>query len=109
MRDRVEAAVGGGRYSGVPARWRRVQDVFQAALDLPADERPGYLEAACQGDAPLRDEVTSLLHSEAQAGEFIEVPAAKLLAGPAPGRFAPRFGSGDVVGRYEISALRRYW
>jgi hypothetical protein len=32
----------------------RHRDIFLAALDVPAAERPAYLDVACGGDADLR-------------------------------------------------------
>jgi serine/threonine protein kinase/Tfp pilus assembly protein PilF len=53
----------------------RANDLFLRALELPAGERPPYLEAACAGDAALRAEVESLLDANARAGRFLESPA----------------------------------
>jgi predicted Ser/Thr protein kinase len=59
------------------ARWRRVTELFEAALTRPAPERRSFLEAACAGDAALLAEVTSLLNSHERASQaaFIERPA----------------------------------
>ncbi len=45
-------------------RWRRVQDLFDAALALGAEERRHYLEDACAGDPDLRTELDTLLDAE---------------------------------------------
>jgi predicted Ser/Thr protein kinase len=59
------------------ARWRRVTELFEAALDRPAPERRAFLEAASGGDTTLLAEVTSLLDSHLRAAQaaFIERPA----------------------------------
>jgi serine/threonine-protein kinase len=54
------------------ARWRRVQELFEAAADLPPAEQATHLERACGGDEGLRCEVAALLRSDAAAGTFIE-------------------------------------
>ena len=41
--------------------WERTQEVFVAALDVPAAERGEFLTRACGGDGQLRAEVESLL------------------------------------------------
>jgi len=44
-----------------PKRWEQINAVFREAVRLAGEERRGYLEKACQGDAELRAEVDSLL------------------------------------------------
>ncbi len=44
-----------------PERFRQVDDLFQAALDLGPAERAAFLDQACGGDAELRQEVNLLL------------------------------------------------
>ena len=43
-----------------PDRFRSVEELYQAAIQLPADRRPGFLRARCH-DQELRREVESLL------------------------------------------------
>ena len=45
-------------------RWKLIQDIFQAALELPLSERGEYLACACGGDGDLRSEVSSLLTND---------------------------------------------
>jgi hypothetical protein len=49
-----------------PARWQRIEDVFDRALAVEDAERARVLDDACAGDPELRREVASLL---ASAGE----------------------------------------
>jgi len=49
--------------------WRRVEEVFSRAVELPEHERAAYLETACGDDATLRAEVESLLQHEASSQE----------------------------------------
>jgi eukaryotic-like serine/threonine-protein kinase len=42
-------------------RWLRADRIFDEALDLPAAERPAFLDGACGGDADLRALVERLL------------------------------------------------
>jgi serine/threonine protein kinase/WD40 repeat protein len=55
--------------------------IFMEALEreTPA-ERSDYLDAACAGDAALRQRVEALLRSHEQAGEFLGKPPAERLA-----------------------------
>jgi TolB-like protein/tetratricopeptide (TPR) repeat protein len=101
MGDRVSSARG-YRDSSDPVRWARAHDIFQSALDLRPDQRQAFVDSSCGDDAALRAEVTSLLASDQAAGQFIEQPAAVLLANLAPPRFRPRLAPADWLGRYEI-------
>ena len=55
--------------------WRKVEDLFHAALERAPEERQSFLDGACNGDATLRRQVEVLLSEEARAGSFLEVPA----------------------------------
>jgi serine/threonine protein kinase len=55
-------------------RWRRIKDLFDRAVDLPALELPGFLDGECQGDASLRSEIESLLTSHRESPHFLERP-----------------------------------
>ena len=55
--------------------WRKLEDVFHAALGCAPEARATFLDRACSGDTDLRRQVELLLAKEAQAGSFLEVPA----------------------------------
>jgi hypothetical protein len=55
--------------------WRKVEDLFHAALERAPEARQSFLDSACDGDADLRREVEFLLSNEERAGSFLEVPA----------------------------------
>ncbi|MBA4159886.1 MAG: hypothetical protein H0X65_20820, partial [Gemmatimonadetes bacterium] len=45
-----------------PERWRRIQEVFGEAVELPVGPaREAYLEGACVGDAELRAQIREML------------------------------------------------
>jgi len=46
-----------------PERHARVQQIFEAALDLPVQERNAYLDEACGGDVELRLHIKRLLRA----------------------------------------------
>jgi serine/threonine protein kinase len=62
-----------------PDRWRQVDELFDAALELPEGEREKFLKEACDGDEELRHEVTSLLEAHEKIDDFIESPAIELV------------------------------
>jgi len=57
------------------ARWKRVEEVFHAALEREPAARGDFLNEACANDAELRREVESLLKSAGEGGSFMERPA----------------------------------
>jgi serine/threonine-protein kinase len=60
-----------------PERWRRVEPVFQAALDVAPENRERFQTEACVGDEVLRREVENLIEGYEAADEFLERPAAE--------------------------------
>ena len=59
-------------------RWKRVDDLLQAALQVPAERQEEFLRQQCGGDAELLAEVRSLLTSDRKAGSFLAQPAARV-------------------------------
>src|SRR5215470_4953018 len=87
-----------------PDRWRQIEDLYHAALKRASGERAAFLDAACDRDQDLRQEVESLLAHDEQAQRFITSPpdtiAAELLAA---GRRPSPVGSS--LGHYQILSL----
>jgi serine/threonine protein kinase len=54
----------------------RAESIFHGALQLDAPHRDSYLSQACGNNPDLRHEVDRLLQAHADAGEFLEQPAA---------------------------------
>jgi len=84
-----------------PERWQQVEEVLQAALDRPPQERASFLIEACAGDVQLQREAHSLIDAHDNAGDFIEEPAMAqdarvLLSDPAEA------GVGREIGPYKI-------
>ncbi|MEO8049048.1 MAG: serine/threonine-protein kinase [Acidobacteriota bacterium] len=61
-----------------PQRWEQIRQVFDGALERPAQDRAAYLRVLCVRDDELRREVETLLRSHDQSSEFLETPAAQL-------------------------------
>jgi TolB-like protein/tetratricopeptide (TPR) repeat protein len=57
-----------------PERWRQVEEIFQAAVDLVPEERAPYVSDACGGDTDLRRDVETLLSQHDSAGDLLEKP-----------------------------------
>src|SRR5271165_3383001 len=55
-------------------RWKRVDELLQAALQVPTERQEEFLRQQCGGDSELLEEVRSLLTSDRKAGSFLESP-----------------------------------
>jgi hypothetical protein len=53
------------------ARWKKVNDLFQSAVERAPEERAAFLDESCYGDEGLRREVGSLLTSYERSENFI--------------------------------------
>jgi WD40 repeat protein/predicted Ser/Thr protein kinase len=90
----------------------RLQNLFDQAVVLPAEQRAAFLEAACAGDAALRSEVESLLACDADfpegaaVGDVLQSPLVRVpastSAAPGPGPGAWPLGPPPRVGQYRI-------
>jgi serine/threonine-protein kinase len=79
-----------------------VEDLFEAALAQPPEERLAYLDHACPESPEVRDLVKMLLLADERAGNFLETP---LLSTPdtSSQETAPSFDSGNTIaGRFHI-------
>src|SRR4051812_1175355 len=54
-----------------PERWQRLQELFNAAMELSPDSRAAFLDHACDGDASLRGEAESLILADDQSTQRI--------------------------------------
>jgi non-specific serine/threonine protein kinase/serine/threonine-protein kinase len=63
-------------------RWRQIEKTLDAALDLPPDQRAGFLDRTCRSevDADLRENVEQLLRACSDSEHFLEQPVAGKLA-----------------------------
>ena len=95
-------------------RFRRVDALFDEALDLPADRQTAFVENACADDPELAREVLGLLRAQQSSAGFLDTPAlqfaapffdaAEVLGSGTPGRVGPfrivgmlgRGGMGEV-------------
>ncbi len=60
--------------------WDRLSEIVGEAILLPPAERSTFLDAACAGDARMREEADRLIALDAEAGRFLESPVAAPLA-----------------------------
>ena len=64
-------------------RWRKIEQLYHAALECEARDRPAFLEKACAGDEELRRKVESLLARDQQAENFLQPRPHGLAGSPA--------------------------
>lgn len=60
-----------------PERWQRIKSLFEAALDLPPQDRPAFVREACL-DASLREEVICLLSHHEDSSDRLDKPFVRL-------------------------------
>lgn len=53
-------------------RWKQIDELLDAVLDLPESEREGFLSAKCRDDENLKAEVLSLLKAQSSSQSFLE-------------------------------------
>lgn len=58
-----------------PERFHEIRNLFEAALDRPAEERDTFVAEKCGADLELRAEVLQMLRAEAESGGPIDHPA----------------------------------
>src|SRR5205085_7575198 len=85
-------------------RWRRIETLYQGALELDGAERAAFLDQTCAGDDALRAEVASLLESRAEADSFLAAPAMQVVA-RAIASEQDDVIAGGAVGPYQIIRL----
>ncbi len=102
-----------------PDRWRKVDELFEAALEREPQSRAAFLDQACGSDKELRREVEKMLDFDHQAQDFIKTDvfdfAARLITQPhesfkrsftSDSIDDARFVPGDILSeRYRIVGL----
>src|SRR6516225_4193831 len=83
-----------------PERWQWICGILHQALDLPAEQRPGYLDAACREDAEARAEVESLIAAANGSGLLDQPAVSQSLATTT--LEASLLAAGQRIGPYEI-------
>jgi hypothetical protein len=55
-----------------PERWKKLEEIYNAALLLPKRERQAFLQKACDSDKELLRDVESLLAADDVADDFLQ-------------------------------------
>ena len=87
-------------------RRQQIEELFQSAIERPADEREAFLDQACAGDDPLRGEVESLIASHHQARDLIGFAPVDLptidISSTTPVDSQSELSISQVIGPYEV-------
>jgi serine/threonine protein kinase/Tol biopolymer transport system component len=85
-------------------RYRKIDGIFQAALELSPGERPSYISQACGGDEALLREVEYLLASDEWDWELMNTPAFEM-ASPLLATDHQDLSAGERLGHFSIVSL----
>jgi serine/threonine protein kinase/tetratricopeptide (TPR) repeat protein len=88
-----------------PEQWRKINELFEAALERPADERAAFLASACAGDEETRRRVEAMLDADARDDLLMDRPAyqaAGSLAASMADLDDSQSFSGETVGVYRL-------
>jgi eukaryotic-like serine/threonine-protein kinase len=84
-------------------RWKQVDELLDAALELPLDQRAAFLNEVCSGDKELRKQLDALLASDDGVSSFLEQPAldvaAKALADKKDSMLGQSIGHYKIISR----------
>ncbi|MBL4689777.1 MAG: serine/threonine protein kinase, partial [Nannocystaceae bacterium] len=85
-----------------PERWRRVQELFEAALALPSAERDAFIATECGEDDALGSEVASLLVADARTDALVDKPVAPQVPSPDSSDDTEKLPAGTQLGEYVL-------
>lgn len=86
-----------------PERWKRLEELFNQALELEPGQRRHFLDTECGDDPSLREEVESLLRSSTVEGaDFIQEPLRAAARDFYADQAAAPLAEGSSVSHYRI-------
>ena len=88
-----------------PDQWRKIRELFDAALDRSVDQRAEFLDFACAGDEEVRHRVEAMLAADQQDDLMIDRPAYKAVTTFHPSTFGQEDShsfSGEMIGDYRL-------
>jgi serine/threonine-protein kinase len=83
-------------------RFRRVDSIFDAAVDIPPGERTAFIDRECGDDAALRAEVLELVRAYHRSDSVLESPAARLAAPLLESAAAATGPVPDMIGPFRV-------
>ena len=84
-----------------PLNLEQVEEIFQTAIDLPPEQRAGYLGKVCENNGQMRSEVDALILAYEESADFIERPAIEIDAAVVAGSLGGAL-IGQTISHYRI-------
>ena len=78
------------------------EEIFETALDLPAEQRPSYVVEACRGSVQLREQVERLLNDYKRMGSFLGDSPLAGKTEDVDQLSRPALATGQKLGRYTV-------
>ena len=88
-----------------PERWQKIENLCHESLGREPDERAGFLDAACAGDADLRREVESLLKYAGPTDDPLDRSTGEGVTRLVGELMEPTLLSGTTIGHYRIETV----
>jgi eukaryotic-like serine/threonine-protein kinase len=89
-----------------PEQWRKIRELFEAALERPVDERAAFLARACAGDSQTQRRVEAMLTADERDNLLMDRPAYQAVSAPfpsMPGANDSQSFSGEMIGDYRLT------
>src|SRR5215475_54664 len=88
-----------------PEQWQKIHELFEAALERPAEDRAVFLERACAGDEETRRRVEDMLAADAQDDLPVDRPLRQAVNIFATSKSLPDDSQsylGEMIGVYRL-------
>ncbi|HJZ78692.1 MAG TPA: protein kinase [Pyrinomonadaceae bacterium] len=88
-----------------PEQWRKINELFDAALNRPVDERAAFLDFACPDDPEVRERVAAMLAADAREDLLMDRPAYQAvgtMSAPWQSPDDSHSFSGEMIGDYRL-------
>jgi len=88
-----------------PEQWRRIENLYNQAMELEESQRASFLREVCAGDDGLQQELEALLAREPQMASFLEKPGLREIAPDFAVDESGPLAPGAKIGSYRVETL----
>jgi serine/threonine protein kinase/Tol biopolymer transport system component len=85
-----------------PERYRQINALTDAALQMRPDQRAAFLDGVCGSDHELRQQIDALIEADSRTNDFLEKPLLEELASDMAARPSSRDLAGRRIENYEV-------